>query len=141
MTYQIVCLALGGVLPMTSAWSQATSPASLHSGLYPLQAFHGKSLPADISVPPKATPDGKALRSCQELVTSGSLTLDIGAGHFSFGYDVWDACSRTVVLQQTVSGTFEQYVDELVFHVSRESPRFTKVGEWTFTGSVGPSRR
>ncbi len=139
MTYQILCLALGGVLPMASACSQATAPAPLRSGLYPLQAYNGKALPADISIPSKATPDGKVLSGCQELVTDGSLMLEVEVGRFTLRYSVWDGCSRAVVLRQAVSGTFEQHGNELMFHVTRESPRITAVGEWIFGGSVGPS--
>lgn len=142
MRYQILCLALVGVPPVAPACSQATAPAPLRSGVYPLQAFNGKPLPADISIPAKVPPNvpPDKFRSCQESVTGGSLTLDVEAGRFSMGYDVWDGCSQALVPQQTVSGTFEQHGNDLVLRGTREVPRIHAAGfEWTFSGSAGPS--
>ncbi len=145
MRYQILCLALVRVPPVAPACSQATAPAPLRSGVYPLQAYNGKPLPADISIPSKVLPHvppnvpPEPLSSCQEFVTGGSLTLDVEAGRFSVGYDGWDGCSQALVPQQAVSGTFEQHGNDLVLRVTREIPRIHAAGEWTFNGSAGPS--
>jgi len=116
------------------AAAQAGTPAPLQTGVYPLQAYNGKPLPADLSlIPPKIPPsvEPERFRACMALVTGGSLTLDIEAQHFSFGYDVWSPCDRAFLPRMSTSGTFERRGNDLVLQITR-GDRIE-----TFHGSVG----
>ena len=118
------------------ATAQTAVPTALQSGVYPLQAYNGKPLPADFSlIPPKIPPgvEPERFRACMHVVTGGSLTLDAEARRFSFTYDVWSPCDRAFLPKGTTSGTFEQHGNDLVFQLTRGNR------SETFQGSVGPS--
>jgi len=129
-----VLLAVCASAPVAAA--QAGATAALRSGVYPLQAYNGKPLPVDLSViPPKVPPgvEGKRFRACVNLVTAGSLTLDVETRRFSFAYDVWSPCDRAFLPKMSTSGTFEERGNDLVFQITR-GDRLE-----TFRGSAGLS--
>lgn len=73
-------------------------------------------------------------------MTDGSLTLEVEAGRFSFGYDLWNACTRALAPPTRFEGTFEQRGNDLVFHVNRSVTHDSiRVMVMTFSGSVSPS--
>jgi hypothetical protein len=120
--------------------AQTAAPAPLRSGVYPLRAYDGKPLPADIVFPPKGVGPPDSVRGCRDFVTDGSLTLEVEAGRFSFGYDLWNACTRALAPPTRFEGTFEQRGNDLVFHVNRSVTHDSiRVMVMTFSGSVSPS--
>jgi len=138
MGFVLATVALAACFGSRMTSSDGISPVALRSGVYPLRAYHAKSVPAEIgTLGPKSWPGDTIPRNsdfgCRVLVTGGALALDVEAMRYSYWYESRNACNQRVLSKPTLDGTFEQHGNDLVFHIHLVD------GDRTFGGSVGPS--
>src|SRR6266545_6894344 len=82
MGFVLATVALAACFGSRMTSSDGISPVALRSGVYPLRAYHAKSVPAEIgTLGPKSWPGDTIPRNsdfgCRVLVTGGALALDV----------------------------------------------------------------
>jgi hypothetical protein len=131
MKRNVVLAALSlGLITASCSFLGLGPTRELASGDYPLHAFNGDRIPADLG---PVAPKGPDPSQCHIFVTDGSLHIDASRATFAYEYEARNGCTQESLSEIGLSGTYRQYAQFLVFRVLRVD------GQVTFGGKVSGS--